>query len=139
MKIAATYENGQIFQHFGHTEQFKIYTVADGSVTSSAVLPTLGSGHGALASLLRAQGVNALVCGGIGAGAKTALAEAGIQLYAGITGSADQAVEQLLAGTLAYHNNATCQHHGHEHHGSCGSHEGHTCGSHGCGHGHHDQ
>ena len=78
MKIAATYENGQIFQHFGHTEQFKIYTVADGSVTSSAVLPTSGSGHGALASLLRAQGVNALVCGGIGAGAKTALAEAGI-------------------------------------------------------------
>ena len=27
MRIAVTYENGQIFQHFGHTEAFKIYDV----------------------------------------------------------------------------------------------------------------
>ena len=32
MKLAVTYENGQIFQHFGHTAQFKIYEVSDGKI-----------------------------------------------------------------------------------------------------------
>jgi len=52
MKVAVTYENGQIFQHFGHTEQFKIYTTENGKIISSEVIDTNGSGHGALAGLL---------------------------------------------------------------------------------------
>lgn len=124
MKIAATYENGAIFPHFGHTEQFKLYTVEDGKVISSQVVPTNGSGHGALAGFLSAQGVDSLICGGIGGGAQMALAEAGIRLYAGCAGDADQRVEELLAGTLAYAESATCDHH----HG-----EDHACGDHGCG------
>ena len=91
MKIAVTYENGQVFQHFGHTAQFKIYEAQEGRVLSSQVVDTNGSGHGALAGFLQAQGVDTLLCGGIGGGAKTALAQAGIQLYGGVTGSADQA------------------------------------------------
>ena len=59
MRIAVTYENGQIYQHFGHTEQFKVYDVEDGKVVSSAVVPTNGSGHGALADLLAQMNVNA--------------------------------------------------------------------------------
>ena len=55
MKIAVTYENGQVFQHFGHTEQFKVYNVENGAVTASAVEPTNGSGHGALAGFLRSE------------------------------------------------------------------------------------
>ena len=102
MKIAVTYENGQVFQHFGHTAQFKLYQVEDGQVLSSQVVETNGSGHGALAGFLQAQGVDTLLCGGIGGGAKTALAQAGIQLYGGVTGSADQAVEDLLAGKLVF-------------------------------------
>ena len=77
MKIAVTYENGQVFQHFGHTAQFKIYEAQEGRVLSSQVVDTNGSGHGALAGFLQAQGVDTLVCGGIGGGAKTALAQAG--------------------------------------------------------------
>lgn len=147
MKIAVTYENGQIFQHFGHTAEFKIYSVEDGKVTASQVVPTLGSGHGALAGFLHAQGVDALICGGIGGGARVALEESGIRLYGGVSGNADQAVEALLAGRLDYNPAASCNHHGHEHHTSCGSHahqgdghhgcggshEGHSCGQHGCG------
>ena len=68
MKIAVTYDNGQIFQHFGHTEQFKLYEVEGGKVVSSEVVDTNGSGHGALADLLKAYGVETLICGGIGAG-----------------------------------------------------------------------
>ena len=127
MKIAVTYENGQVFQHFGHTGQFKVYEVADGKVVSSAVLPTNGSGHGALAGFLRERGVDTLICGGIGGGARTALAEAGITLYPGASGEADAQVAALLAGSLSYEPDTVCAHH--EGHG-----EGHDCGSHSCGH-----
>ena len=128
MRIAVTYENGQVFQHFGHTEQFKVYDVADGKVVSSQVVDTMGSGHGALAGFLTACQADALICGGIGGGAQMALAEAGIRLYAGIQGDADQAVAALLDGSLSYGTEANCDHHGHDHGGECGDHGcGHSC------------
>lgn len=126
MRIAVTYHNGEIFQHFGHTEQFKIYDLQDSKVTASVVLSTDGSGHGALATFLKERNVDTLICGGIGAGAQQALSQAGIRLYAGVTGSADHAVETLLQGTLRYVTEANCSHH-HDHD------RGHDCGSHGCG------
>ena len=125
MKIAVTYENGQIFQHFGHTKEFKVYDCRDGRVESARVENAGDSGHEALADFLKALGVEALICGGIGAGAQNALAMAGIALYAGVTGDADRAVEELLAGTLRYSAGANCDHHSHDHHhgeGSCGGH-----------------
>lgn len=134
MKIAVTYENGQIFQHFGHTEQFKIYEIEDNTIISSEVIDTNGQGHGALADLIKAIGADVLICGGIGGGAQMALAEAGIKLYGGVSGSCDTAVEALLAGNLGYNPNVKCDHHDHEHNEgahSCGSH---GCGSHNCGH-----
>ena len=132
MKIGVTYENGQIFQHFGHTEQFKIYTVQEGKVISSEVVDTNGSGHGALADFLTEYGVEVLICGGIGGGAQMALAQAGIRFFGGVSGDADAAVEALLKEELVFNPNVTCNHHGEHHHheGGCGSH---GCGSHGCG------
>lgn len=132
MRIAVTYENGQIFQHFGHTEQFKVYEVEDGKIISSQLVDTNGSGHGALAGVLSALNTDILICGGIGGGAQMALAAAGIKLYGGVSGDADNAVEALLAGNLDYNPNVKCNHHGDHHHGStCGDH---GCGSHTCGH-----
>ena len=127
MKLAVTYENGTVFQHFGHTEAFKIYQIENGAVVSSQIVPTNGSGHGALAGFLQERGVNALICGGIGGGAKMALADAGIALYGGVAGEADQAVKDFLAGKLDYNPGVECQHHhqGEEH--SCGSHADHEC------------
>ena len=127
MKIAVTYKNGQIFQHFGHTEQFKIYTVEDGKILSSEIIDTNNSGHGALAGLLLALGTDVLICGGIGGGAKIALAQAGIKLFGGVVGSADEAVESFVSGSLNYDPQAKCDHHNHNHG------EDHTCGEHGCG------
>ncbi len=129
MRIAVTYEIGEVFQHFGHTEQFKVYEVQDGKVIASEIIDTNGSGHGALAGLLKELDVSILICGGIGGGAQAALYEAKIVLYGGVFGNADKAVEELLAGRLAYNPNVRCSHH--EHHG-----EKHSCGSHGCGSGH---
>ena len=128
MRIAVTYENGTIFQHFDHTEQFKLYDVENGEIRHSEVVDTNGSGHGALAGFLTAHQVDALICGGIGGGAQTALAQAGIRLYGGVSGSADEAAAALAAGQLTFNPNVHCTHHEHEH----GSGH-HTCGEHGCG------
>ncbi len=133
MKIAVTYENGEVFPHFGHTEAFKVYDAENGKIVKSEVVPTEGSGHSALAGFLQARGVEKLICGGIGMGAKMALKEAGIEVFGGAAGNADEAVEALLQGTLAYDNEAVCSHHG-EGHG-----EGHECGGHGHGEGGHNE
>ena len=127
MKIAVTYENGQIFQHFGHTAQFKLYEIEDGKIVNAEVVDTNGSGHGALAGLLSSRNADVLICGGIGGGAQMALAQAGIKLFGGVNGNADEAVEAFLANSLNYDPEAKCDHHDH-HHG-----EGHNCGDHGCG------
>ena len=129
MRIAVTYENGEIFQHFGHTEQFKLYDVQDGKILASQVVDTNGSGHGALAGILTALKVDVLICGGIGGGARAALEAANIKLYGGVSGQADQAVEALLAGTLDFNPDVMCSHHEEHHHGQCGEH---GCGEHHC-------
>ena len=127
MKVAVTYENGEVFQHFGHTAQFKLYEVEGGKIINAEVVDTNGSGHGALAGLLSVLNADVLICGGIGGGAQMALARAGIKLFGGVHGDADKAVEAFLANSLNYDPEAKCDHHNH-HHG-----EGHTCGDHGCG------
>lgn len=127
MKIAVTYENGMVFQHFGRTQQFKVYEVADGKVVDMKVVGSNGSGHGALAGVLAALGVNVLICGGMGMGAKNALAAASIEVRGGVQGQADLAVADYLAGKLAFDPDYRCDHHDH-HHG-----DDHECGDHGCG------
>lgn len=126
MKIAVTYENGQIFQHFGHTLFFKVYEVENSHIVSSEIVSTNGSGHGALAVLLSGLGADVLICGGIGAGAQNALANAGIKLYGGVQGDADKAVESFVSGVLSYNPDVKCDHHGEHHHGE------HNCASHSC-------
>ena len=125
MKIAVTHENGTVFQHFGHTESFKVYEVIGGEVKSMRVVPTNGSGHGALAGFLRDLGIDTLICGGIGGGAKNALAAAEIKIYPGVKGACDKAVLDFVMGKLDYDPNTLCSHHDHDH----GDHD---CGSHSC-------
>ncbi|MCQ2526677.1 MAG: FKBP-type peptidyl-prolyl cis-trans isomerase [Lachnospiraceae bacterium] len=125
MKIAVTYDNGEVFQHFGHSQEFKVYDVQDGKVVSSEIVGAEGQGHGALAALLEGKGIDVLICGGIGGGAQAALAEQGIELCSGAAGDADKAVEAYLAGELE-NGGVNCNHHGEGH--TCGSEEG-GCGS----------
>ena len=133
MKIAVTYDNGNIFQHFGRTESFKVYEVENNQVISSEVIGSNGVGHGALAGLLAEQKVDVLICGGIGGGTQAALAEAGVELCSGAEGDTDQAVEADLKGERVS-TGANCDHHHGEGH-SCGDHEeGHSCGDHEEGH-----
>ena len=130
MRIAVTYENGEIFQHFGRTEHFKLYDIEDGTITNEQIVETGGSGHGALAGFLRAAQVDALICGGIGSGAQMALAEAGITLYGGVSGNADAAAKAFAEGRLAYDPDAHCDRHDHAGEGhDCAHDGGHCCGA----------
>ena len=135
MKIAVTYENGEVFQHFGHTESFKLYEVEAGQVVSSEIIPTNGSGHEALADFLADLSVNVLLCGGIGGGAQAALAGAGIEICSGAAGDADAAVSAYLSGELESAGVNCDHHHDHDEEEGCGSHCGGGCG--GCGGGCH--
>lgn len=122
MKIAVPYENGMIFQHFGRSAQFKFYEAQDGKVLSSEVVSTNGQGHGALVGFLVQHGANVVLCGGIGTGAQVTLMQAGIQMFGGISGSADAAAADYLAGKLVFDPEVHCTHHDHD--------EGHSCGCH---------
>lgn len=122
MKIAVTYEAGQVYQHFGHTAAFKIYEIENNEIVTAQVLDTLGQGHSALAGFLQERQVDVLICGGIGGCARTALDAVGIKLYGGVHGDADDAVTDFLAGNLHFDPCASCSHHA----------EGHVCGEHSC-------
>ena len=135
MKIAVTFENGEVFQHFGHTENFKLYEVEDGSVVSSEIVATNGSGHEALADFLANLSVNVLLCGGIGDGAQAALTSAGIEICSGVEGDADAAVKAWLNGELESAGVNCDHHHDHGEDEGCGSHCGGGCS--GCGGGCH--
>ena len=135
MKIAVTYENGQVFQHFGKTQQFKMYQVENGQTDEGTVVDAGGAGHSALAAFLKEHQVETLICGGIGGGAQAALAQAGIQVYPGIQGDVDQAAQALAKGELKQNAQATCNHHHEGEHHHCGHHH-HGEGEHHCGHHH---
>ena len=131
MVIAVTFDNGNIGQHFGKSEFFKIYNVEGKNILSQKVIDTDGNGHGALAGYLKEHNVEILICGGLGGGARNALAEAGIKIYPGAMGDADGQVKAFLEGNLEYNADTTCKDHDHDEGHSCGSHkEGHSCGYH---------
>ncbi len=124
MKIAVPFEDGQVFQHFGRSAQFKFYEAENGQLLRTEVIPTNGQGHGALAGFLVQHGADVVLCGGIGTGAQVALMQAGIQLFGGLSGAADAAVADYLAGKLVFDPDIHCTHHDHDEGRSCGSHCG---------------
>ena len=125
MIIAATCENEEIFQHFGHTPSFAIFEIQDGLISGMQIVPTGDSGHGALAGFLKERNVDILLCGGIGGGAQAALAEHGIKVVGGVSGNVIKAIGEYLAGELKTNPDFICSHHhqDHEHGESCHGHQ----------------
>ena len=133
MKIAVTTQHTQVFPHFGRTPEFYIATAEDGKIVEERIIPAPAEGHGALVGFLISQGVDTLICGGVGGGAVNSLRAAGIQVYAGAAGPVKDQVLSLLSGQLPQQGDANCDHHGehdHEHQHGNGHNEG------GCGHHH---
>lgn len=135
MRIAVTYDNGQVFQHFGKTQQFKIYDVEENKIIESFILDSNGAGHGALADVLRRNEVDLLICGGIGNGAVNALVKCNVKVCAGESGSTDELVEKYLKGELEVNSQSNCNHH-HDHEENhechCGNHDHEHKGNHDC-------
>lgn len=125
MKIAVTYENGNVFQHFGHTEKVKIYSIENGKIVSEKIEDTSATGHSLLVEFLKNNDVKVLICGGIGQGAVNALTEAGIELYSGNEGNADNIVKTYIEGNLKQNNESNCNHHNSEH--DCEGHDNCSC------------
>ena len=113
MKIAIPVKSENIYQHFGMASEFKIYHVENNQLIGTETVNATGRGHGVMLDLLVTHNVNCVICGGIGDGAIRALEQNGIQLFAGITGAADDAVSALLAGTLQSDMQAACSKHQH--------------------------
>lgn len=115
MKVAIATQNGEIFQHFGATPEFTVYEIEGGNVLSSKCESTNGTGHGALIDVLLHLKADAVICGGIGGGARNALAKAGIQVFPGVTGNADAAAKNFAEEKLLFNPETSCHEHGHEH------------------------
>ncbi len=124
MKIAITHENGDVFQHFGQTKEFKVYEIEDGSTSDGKILSSGTYSHGGLADLLKQNNVNVLICGGIGEGAKNMLEQCGIKVFPGISGNADTVIAQMAKGQLTQIQKSTCGEHDHDHNHEC------HCGDH---------
>ncbi len=127
MKIAVTYNNELVEQHFGQASEFKIYAVEDGKITNQEIKSTTGYAHGTLVDLLTKSGVDTLICGGLGNGAKTLITQANIKLIPGVTGKADEAVKAYLNNNLDFDPDISCAGHHHDgenhsHNNSCASH-----------------
>ncbi|MDO5562774.1 MAG: P-loop NTPase [Synergistaceae bacterium] len=134
LRIAVTAdEDHTVFQHFGHTRYFETFDVEGGKIQAHSTIDAEDSGHEALGAFLKEHGVDLLICGGIGGGAKQVLAEAGIDLVSGVSGNIEDAVKGYLAGEIKDDPSAECTHH--EHGERHGEEMGGTCrGCHGSGH-----
>lgn len=120
MKIAVTYENGMVFQHFGKSQQFLVMETDQGKLINKSLLSADGQGHSALVTLLANAKIDTLICGGLGQGARNALYQAGINVISGAVGNAEAAVDAYVSGKLQDQPSGQCNHHG-EHH-SCSDH-----------------
>lgn len=109
MKIAVTYLNGNVFEHFGKTTHFKIYEIDDKKIKNSYVIDNKGITHCALIDYLKELNIDILICGHLGYGAVSKLQNANIKLYAGVSGYADDAVNDLLNDKLEYDNDSLCE------------------------------
>ena len=121
MVVAIAQENGTVCGHFGKCASFALFTIEDGKITAQRDLDASAHGHDLLAGFLKENGADAVICGGMGQGAKETLDALGMTAMTGVTGDVRQVAEAYAAGTLVFSDNASCAGHGH-HHG-----EGHSC------------
>ena len=101
MKIAIAYENGNVHPHFGQCTCVKIYEIENNAVVSTGIVNMTSPGHSMITRV-----ISVVICGNIKPGAALGLEMSDIQLFAGVTGSADKAIENYLAGTLRHYPNA---------------------------------
>lgn len=124
MKIAVTYDNGKLFRHFGHCENFKFYTVDNGQIVNTELINIEPKGQKHVAEFLGSQEITHLICGGLGGEARETLDNLGIEYFPKVNLTPDEAVDAYLAGNLEYTLERGCcgskNGENHQHNHSCG-------------------
>jgi predicted Fe-Mo cluster-binding NifX family protein len=117
MKIAVPTRGGVVDNHFGHCDHYTIFTVNDGEVKMKEILPSpQGCGcKSGIVLVLRQKGVQVMLAGNIGEGAKNVLESNEIKVIRGCSGDIDKLVSDYLAGNVV-DNGEICNHH------DCGNH-----------------
>ena len=116
MKIAVPMEHDEIYQHFGKTKAFRVYDVdKSGRIIGYQDVPTKGTEHGALPVFLHELDVSVVICGGLGMPMYNGLIGFDMQVYGGVSGDCNTAVQDYLDGNLDYDPQAA------EKHGNCQS------------------
>ena len=102
MRVAVSYKDGEIFEHFGHCQCFAIYEYGDSvdDCTKTLVDCSDRHGHKAMADLMREQQVDAVISGSMGSEARSLLLSYSIVPVAGYCGHADTAADRLVTGQL---------------------------------------
>lgn len=120
-KIAIPTNNGKLWSHFGKAPQVTFITIDNGKITEKEVKDAPAHGHGVMAQFLSENGVNEVVCGGLGAGAVQTLGERNISIHAGAPAiGIDELTQMYIDGTIIYgeggckHEHCNGEHH-HEH------------------------
>jgi len=122
MRIAVPTRNNVVDDHFGHCENYTVFTIdADKNIKESEILPSpQGCGcKSNIATVLREKGVSVMLAGNMGGGALNVLNNQGIEVYRGCSGDVRQLVESFLKGNVE-DSGEGCHHH--EQHG-----EDHVC------------
>lgn len=119
MKIAVASEQQTVAGHFGHCENFNIFTIEDNKIIQAESIPNPGHKPGFLPNFLNDLGAKVVIAGGMGAGAIQIFTEKGIEIIVGANGDVRTAVEAYLRGELKS-TGSVCQEH--KHHDECGGH-----------------
>jgi predicted Fe-Mo cluster-binding NifX family protein len=116
-KIAIPTEGEIVNGHFGRSQAFTIFEIADGQVLNQELIDTRGfeHQHAGIAQLLKSKGVETVICGGIGPGAIQGLESHGMEVLRGASGLTRDVAQSYSNGTFIG-TDAVCDHsHGHDH------------------------
>ncbi len=112
MKIAVPTRDNMVDNHFGHCAYYTIYTIEDNKVTAKETLPSpQGCGcKSNIAPILHNMGVEVMLAGNMGEGAKNVLRNNSIAVIRGCSGNTDELVEAYLRDEIQ-DNGEVCHHH----------------------------
>jgi predicted Fe-Mo cluster-binding NifX family protein len=116
-KIAIPTKNNYVDSHFGHTDEFQVFTIQEGVVKDTErVDSSQGCGcRSNIIGILKEKGISVMLAGNMGDGAFQKLNAAGIEVIRGCRGKVEKVLEKYQSGHLV-DDGSHCQTHRQHHH-----------------------
>ena len=109
MRIVVPVEQDTVSASLAHSEGFRFFEDDHGRIVRRFYAPLTASGDAAAAvDTLEEYGVDALICGALPGDERLLTATAGIMLFPGFSGGAEDAVLDFLSGAVARDPNNKC-------------------------------